>query len=375
MVIYMKWMKYIQEGKSIYDIPLRVTFYARVSTDHEEQLTSIIHQVGYFKNYISDNSCWSYVSGYVDEGISGKSVKNRDNFLRMIDDAKEGMFDFILTKSVSRFARNTIDSIRYTDILLDFGVGVFFLNDNINTVYSDSEFRLTLMASIAQDELRKLSESVQFGLSQSIQRGVVLGNNNILGYRKNKGRLEIIEEEAVIVRDIFYLFSTEKYNYLSLSNLLKNKYKVKIDSKKVKRILTNYKYKGYYCGKKSRVIDYKRGKRVFIDKAYWVIYKDYQNIPPIVSETLWDKVNKMIERKEKNKDKNNRYKNFVYCNIHHSYLKVKMKKYKNSIYGYVGCPNCISIKTCFLDQIISCHIYHKVVLELRNDSLVIECQT
>ena len=375
MVICMKWIESLQERKNIYETPLRVTFYARVSTENELQLTSIINQVDYFKNYINNNEYWTYVPGYVDEGISGKSVKKRDNFLKMMIDAKDGMFDLILTKSVSRFARNTIDSIRYTDILLGYGVGVFFLNDNINTIYSDSEFRLTLMASIAQDELRKLSESVQFGLGQSIQRGVVLGNNNILGYKKNKGKLEIIEDEAVIVRDIFYLFSMGGYNYLSLSNLISDKYGIKIDSKRVKRILTNYKYKGYYCGKKSRVIDYKKGKRILIDKDYWIIYKDNNNIPPIVDEKLWDKINKMVENKERNHRFFSKYKDFVYCNIHKSYLRVKMKKYKDNVYSYVVCPNCISIKSCFLDQIISMNIYCKVVLNLIGGSLVIECQS
>ena len=122
----MKWIESLQERKNIYETPLRVTFYARVSTENELQLTSIINQVDFFKNYINNNEYWTYVPGYVDEGISGKSVKKRDNFLKMMSDAKDGMFDLILTKSVSRFARNTIDSIRYTDILLGYGVGVFF---------------------------------------------------------------------------------------------------------------------------------------------------------------------------------------------------------------------------------------------------------
>ena len=251
----------LKQGKNIYDLPLKVTFYARVSTEHELQTTSIINQVEYFTNYIKNNKNWLLIPGYIDEGISGKNVKKREKFLKMIEDAKQGKFNLILTKSVSRFARNTIDSIHYTNILLNYNIGVIFLNDNINTLYSDSEFRLTLMASIAQDELRKLSVRVTFGLHQSIKRGVVLGYNNILGYKKNHGKLKIIKEEAQIVKDIYLTYATKKYNYLTLSKYINKKYNLNFDSSRIKRILINYKYKGYYCGKKTKTIDYKNNKR------------------------------------------------------------------------------------------------------------------
>ena len=185
-------------GRSIYDLNLRVVYYARVSTEVQSQTTSITNQIAYFENYIKNIKAWTKVGSYIDEGISGKDIKNRYSFQRMIIDGLNNKYDLILTKSVSRFARNTIDSIKYTNILLEHDIGVYFINDNINTFASDSEFRLTLMASIAQDEIRKLSESVKFGLHQSIKRGVVLGNNNILGYRKNKGKLKINKKEAII---------------------------------------------------------------------------------------------------------------------------------------------------------------------------------
>ena len=189
-------------GRSIYDLNLRVVYYARVSTEVQSQTTSITNQIAYFENCIKNIKAWTKVGSYIDEGISGKDIKNRYSFQRMIIDGLNNKYDLILTKSVSRFARNTIDSIKYTNILLEHDIGVYFINDNINTFASDSEFRLTLMASIAQDEIRKLSESVKFGLHQSIKRGVVLGNNNILGYRKNKGKLKINKKEAIIVREI-----------------------------------------------------------------------------------------------------------------------------------------------------------------------------
>ena len=296
---------------NIYGLKLRVTYYARVSTDSDSQYSSIVNQRDYFYNYINSVSNWRYVDGYIDYGISGKSVNNRSNFLRMIKDGINNKFDLILTKSVSRFARNTVDSIKYTDILKSKGVGVFFINDNINTLCNDSEFRLTLMASIAQDEIRKLSESVKFGLQESINRGVVLGNDNILGYRKNKGKLVIDNKESIIVRDIFNLFVSDKYSYKDVSRIINNKYKRKFNSSSIKRILSNYKYKGYYCGRKSRVIDYKSGKRIYYDKDNWVIYED-KNIPKIIDTYVWDKANDII-----NKRKKKVYRKYdVMCGIH-----------------------------------------------------------
>ena len=281
---------------------LRVAAYARVSTDQELQATSIVNQRDYFTKFIESIPNWKFVCGYVDEGVSGKSINRRENFLRMIEDGKRGMFDLVLTKSVSRFARNTIDSINYTNILLDSGVGVIFINDNINTFSYDSEFRLTLMASIAQDELRKLSGSVKFGLRQSINRGVVLGNNNILGYKKDKGSLVIVKDEAMVVREIFRLFDEGLHNYSEIARRINKEYGSKFNSSSIKRILTNYKYKGFYCGKKSEVIDYKRGNRRYIDEGDWVIYRDYERVPLIVDEELWNRVNKVIEDKNTYKD-------------------------------------------------------------------------
>ncbi|MCL1903349.1 MAG: recombinase family protein [Oscillospiraceae bacterium] len=135
-------------GKSVYDIPLRVTYYARVSTDKDEQLHSLSAQVKYYSEFIQNTPNWTYVEGYIDEGLSGTSVNKRESFLKMINDAKLGKFDFIVTKEISRFSRNTLDSIKYTQDLLVAGVGVLFQSDNINTLHADSELRLTIMSSI-----------------------------------------------------------------------------------------------------------------------------------------------------------------------------------------------------------------------------------
>jgi DNA invertase Pin-like site-specific DNA recombinase len=205
--------------KSIYDIPLRVTYYARVSSDTDEQLNSLDNQIAYYENFIKKNKAWTFVPGYIDEGLSGISTKKRKHFNEMISDAKEDMFDLIITKEISRFARNTLDSLQYTRELLGLGVGVFFQNDNINTLDEDAELRLTIMSSIAQDELRKLSSRVKFGHQQAIKSGVVLGNSRIFGYQKDGKRLIIDESQAPMVRDLFRLYATGEYSMKQLEKL------------------------------------------------------------------------------------------------------------------------------------------------------------
>ena len=210
----------LNAGKSIYDLPLRVTYYARVSTDKDEQIHSLSAQVQYYSDFIRKCPNWTYVEGYVDEGISGTSVRKRENFLRMIDDAKDGRFDFIITKEISRFSRNTLDSIQYTQELLKSGVGVLFQSDNINTLMPDAELRLTLMSSIAQDEVRKISERVKFGFKRSIENGTVLGNNRIWGYQKQNGSLAVNEKEEEIVRLIFELYANQRMGIRTIAKFV-----------------------------------------------------------------------------------------------------------------------------------------------------------
>lgn len=356
------------KGKSIYDLELRVVYYARVSTEFNTQSTSIVNQVSYFSKFISNVTGWRLVRGYIDEGISGKNIKNRVNFRQMIKDGVNNEYDLILTKSVSRFARNTIDSIKYTNLLLDNGVGVYFINDNINTFSGDSEFRLTLMASIAQDEIRKLSESVKFGLRQSIDRGVVLGSSNILGYEKNNGKLSIVEREACIVRDMFNLFSRGTYSYSELARIINRKYYKNFDSTGVKRVLTNYKYKGYYCGKKSTVINYKNSKRRNYDSSEWVIYKDTKVVPAIVNESLWNKVNDIIIKRSKNRG-NKREVFLVFCMLHNKKCKYITKYYKNKVYSYYVCKKCFSIKEETLIKMTNGYKYSNIYIMKREDYL------
>ena len=319
----------LSQGKSIYDLPLRVTFYARVSTDRYEQLNSLENQVMYFENFIKEQENWIFVEGYVDEGISGTSVKKREDFLRMVDDAKKKKFDLILTKEISRFSRNTLDSIKYTQELLSCGVGVHFLSDNINTFQPDSELRLTIMSSIAQEEIRKLSERVRFGYKRSVEKGIVPGSNNIYGYTKNKGKLVIDEEQAKSIRLIFETYVSENIGDHRLGFKLFEEYGVTNYSGKpiagtvIKNIIRNPKYKGYFCAHKETTVDYHDRKRKRFKRDEWIVYKDNETCPPIVSEELWDKANEILDARSKKHDqinKNNKYNKFPFSGLMHCHF-------------------------------------------------------
>ena len=291
----------MRNGRSFYDMPLRVTFYARVSTDQDEQINSLENQVQYYTELIQSRPNWRFVPGYVDEGISGGSTKKRDNFNRMIRDAKAGMFDFIITKEISRFSRSTLDSIRYTQELLDYNVGVFFQNDNINTLDTDSEFRLVIMAGVAQDEIRKLSERLKFGFRQAIKNGHVLGNDKLYGYDKKDCVLTVNEEEAEIIRIIFDLYGNQRLGTRTISKrLMELGYTSRegnaFNTLTIRHILENPKYKGWYCGNKSQSVDYRTKRNILLDESEWVTYPD-PSIPAIVSEELWDRANVLYKRR------------------------------------------------------------------------------
>lgn len=291
------------ERKTIFDMQLRVTFYARVSTTREEQENSIENQITFFSDIIRQNPNWTYVEGYVDR-IRGESAENRVSFLRMIGDGKAGLFDLVLTKEVSRFARNTIDSLTYTRELLRAGVGVFFQNDNICTIDTDSELRLTIMSSIAADEVRKLSERVRWGHRRAIENGNVMGNSRIFGYDKHDCKLTVNEAEAEMVRLIFELYAAGDYSSRKIERILWDKgYRgrsgTRIHHNTINGIIQNPKYKGYYCGNKVRIVDYRTREQRFLPEDEWVLYKDEtgDTVPAIVSEELWEKANAIFRER------------------------------------------------------------------------------
>ena len=290
--------------KSIYDLPLRVTYYARVSSESDEQLNSLGNQIAYYEDLIRRNRAWTFVPGYIDEGLSGISTKKRENFNRMVEDAAEKQFDLVITKEISRFARNTLDSIQYTRQLLCCGVGVFFQNDNINTFDEDSELRLSIMSSIAQDELRKLSSRVKFGHQQAIKSSVVLGNSRIFGYTKADGKLVIDEAEAPMVQELFELYATGEYSMKQLETLFwekgyRNHNGKKIAHTTMSNLISNPKYKGYYVGNKVKVVDMFTKKQKFLPPEEWVMFKDETGeiVPAIVSEQVWDTANAVLKKR------------------------------------------------------------------------------
>ena len=381
-------------GRPLYDLPLRVTFYARVSTDQDEQINSLENQVQYYTELIQSKPNWKFVPGYVDEGISGGSTKKRDNFNRMIRDAKAGMFDFIITKEISRFSRSTLDSIKYTQELLDYNVGVFFQNDNINTLDTDSEFRLVIMAGVAQDEIRKLSERLKFGFRQAIKNGHVLGNDKLYGYDKKDCVLTVNEEEAEIIRIIFDLYGNQRLGTRTISKrLMELGYTSRegnaFNTLTIRHILENPKYKGWYCGNKSQSVDYRTKRNVLLDESEWVTYPD-PSIPAIVPEELWNRANALYKRRREEMKSHssgvsfhNRYpySTKIYCEEHGTTFHrqvIQTKKGQQEVWqckvyrshGRAACP-APQIRSSDLDVILS-DIFKELVRDKEKiiDSLV-----
>ena len=278
----------------------RVAAYCRVSTDNEEQANSFESQRTFFRQYIERNPDWELYAIFADEGISGTNTKKRKEFNRMIECAKNGDIDLIITKEISRFARNTLDSIFYTRDLKKHGVGVIFLNDNINTLDGDAELRLAIMSSIAQEESRKTSERVKWGQKRQMEQGVVFGRS-MLGYDVKDGKMTINEEGAKIVRLIFHKFVDEGKGTHVIARELREE---GIKPMRVKewqntvilRVIRNEKYCGDLVQKKTYTPDflshekkYNRGQEEF------VIIKDHHE--PIISRELFDKANRILDTK------------------------------------------------------------------------------
>ncbi len=230
----------------------------------------------------------------------------------MITCAKNGEFDFIITKEISRFARNTLDSIYYTRELKKYGVGVIFMNDNINTLDSDAELRLTIMSSIAQEESRKTSERVKWGQKRQMERGVVFGRS-MLGYDVKNGKMYVNEEGAEIVRLIFHKFVQEGKGTHTIARELREENLQSMKTKKwnnttVLRIIRNEKYCGDLIQKKTYTPDFlSHKKKTNFGQEEFVIIKDHHE--PIISRELFDKANHILTAKSFSQEKKNKYSN------------------------------------------------------------------
>ena len=241
----------------------RVAAYARVSTDTDEQFTSYEAQIDYYTKYIAERADWTFVDVYADEGISGTSTKHRDGFNRMIQDALDGKIDLIVTKSISRFARNTVDTLTTVRKLKEKGIEVYFEKENIYTLDSKGELLITIMSSIAQEESRSISENVTWGQRKRFSDGKVsLPYKNFLGYERGPdGIPQIVESEAKIVREIYKMF-LEGATPTSIANTLTRQGVPTPAGKKqwrpstIESILTNEKYKGDALLQKKYTVDF-----------------------------------------------------------------------------------------------------------------------
>ena len=276
--------------------PRTVAFYGRVSTEHEQQLSALSNQMDWYIKLAQNNPNWHVVARYIDEGITGTQMKKRPSFMQMLEHAKQGRFDLIVTRELSRFARNTVDALNATRELKQYGVEVYFVNDGIWTMDGDGEVRLTIMASIAQDESRKTSERVKAGQKISREKGVLYGNGNILGYDRIGKSYVINEEQAATVRRIYELYAAGMGEQGVADTLMAEGRKdggggCTWTASKVSRVLRKPTYKGYITYNRSHTENFLDHKRVnHAEKDYTLVKGDFE---PIVSEELWNTCNEL----------------------------------------------------------------------------------
>lgn len=295
---------------------LRAAAYCRVSTDKDDQANSLESQKRFFQEYIQNHDGWRLVGIFADEGISGTSTKKREQFNRMIADCHDKKIDVIVTKEVSRFARNTVDALDFTRKLKDIGVGVIFINDSIDTRDNDGEFRLTIMASVAQEESRKTSERVKWGQARRMEQGVVFGRD-LLGYRVENGKLFVNEEEKEIVRLIFQKFLLEGKGTHVIAREL---HEAGIRPKRVKewtnstilRILRNEKYAGDLCQKKTLTPNFLSHKKI-ANKGYETMITIKDHHEPIIERDVWEKTQAELERRSPTEEQKSKHSNRYWC--------------------------------------------------------------
>ena len=282
---------------------IKAAAYCRVSTDRDDQANSFESQQRYFKEYIDSRPDWELYRIYADEGITGTSTKKRAGFNRMIADAHLGKFQIILTKEVSRFSRNILDTISYTRELKSLGIGVVFLNDGINSLELDAELRLSIMGSIAQEESRKISSRVKWGQTRRMEQGVVFGRS-LLGYDVKDGKMTVNPEGAEIVRQIFHKYGVEKKGTSVIAGELREAgYRTlsgnpKWSNSHVIKVLRNEKYVGDLVQKKTVTPDYlSHAKKYNHGEEELISLRDHHE--PIVDRELWDMVQDEIKKRNR----------------------------------------------------------------------------
>lgn len=288
-------------GYNAVAVPKNVVIYARVSTEHEAQLSALENQLDWYKPLLEQHPEWALVRSYVDEGITGTSAKKRPQFMQMLADAKSGEFNLILTREVSRFARNTVDTLQYTRDLKRQGVEVFFINDNIRTFDGDGELRLTIMATLAQDESRKTSIRVKSGQQTSMENGTFYGNGNILGYDRKGKELVINPEQSRTVRKIYewYLdgWGVRKIQFeLEKEGILTSTGKTRWYESNISKILKNSFYAGIIEYHKQFTPDFLEQKKInnFGEVERLKVKGRHE---PIVTEDEFNRVQEIMESK------------------------------------------------------------------------------
>lgn len=284
---------------------LKVAAYARVSTEQDEQQNSYEAQVDYYSRYINNNPDWIFVGVFADRGITGTNTKNRDGFNEMIDLALNGGIDLILTKSISRFARNTVDTLQIVRELKAVNVEVVFEKENLHTFDPRCEVFLTIMSSLAQEESRSISENVRWGQQKRMKDGKVqIAYSRFLGYTKGAdGNLEIVEEEAAIIREIYRLYLSgvslgDIANFLTERGILTPGGKRKWSISTVRSILSNEKYKGDALLQKTYTTDYlsKKVKKNNGEVRQYLVEHSHE---PIIDPGVFDQVQEMLAKNHK----------------------------------------------------------------------------
>jgi DNA invertase Pin-like site-specific DNA recombinase len=284
---------------------LRVAAYCRVSTAQEEQLLSYENQVNYYTKFINENPLYEYAGTYADEGISATNTKKRDEFKRMIADCRAGKIDLIITKSISRFARNTLDCLNYVRELKELGIGIIFEKENINTLDAKGEVLLTILSSLAQDESRSISENSTWGIRRRFEKGQhKMSTKRFMGYDTDEeGKLVINRKQAIIVKRLYYEFLSGKtVDYIK--RIFEREGVVNWDGSTkwqvttLQSMLENEKYKGDAILQKSYTTDFLTKKRVLnsgeIQKFY--IEDDHE---AIIEPWIWECVQLEIERRKR----------------------------------------------------------------------------
>ena len=326
------------------DRVLRTGAYARVSTDKDDQVNSFESQVQYFADYIQRQTDWELVKVYSDEGITGTNTLKRDGFNDMVEDALSGKLDLVITKEVSRFARNIADAIHYTRLLKEHNVDIVFALDGIDTRNPDYEFKLAMISAIAQEESRKTSERVKWGQARRMEQGVVFGRN-LLGYRVEKGVLYLVEDEAEIVKKIFHKYLIEGKGTHIIARELKEegikpydpdgraKYKNDWSNTQILRVLRNEKYVGDLCQKKTYTKNFLDHKKRYNRGAEEKIYlTDHHPEIAIISRDMWDATQAELQRRtttaEQKSKHSNRYwaSGKIFCGVCGERFVNKIKK-------------------------------------------------